>query len=166
MSVVNIDQNYANNTMGNMTTACPFCKQCLFLETVGSGEDNGGVLIYMPEISQADLNGISHALFCAIANATVHEHSANNIYCALKLRSKPVESVYGEELSNPKLFGQMVLNTPGCEKSHQNKILEGLRLLPLINNFRGQIKDWSQNAASAMEKEVSLGGNISVNVNE
>ena len=33
--VVNIDGNYAHNTMSNLITACCFCSQCLFLESVG-----------------------------------------------------------------------------------------------------------------------------------
>ncbi len=60
--VVNLDGNYANNKLSNMATACCFCSQCLFLESIGLDDMGGGQLIYMPEMSQADLNSFCHVL--------------------------------------------------------------------------------------------------------
>lgn len=40
--IVNIDGNYLNNKLSNMITACCFCSQCLFLESVGLDEMGGG----------------------------------------------------------------------------------------------------------------------------
>src|SRR5688572_30086292 len=54
--IVNLDGNYHNNKFSNLVTACCFCSQCLFLESVGLDEMGGGQLIYLPELSQADLN--------------------------------------------------------------------------------------------------------------
>src|SRR5262245_61255351 len=54
--VVNADGNYANNKLSNMITACCFCTQCLFLQSVGVDEMGGGQLIYLPEVSQNDLS--------------------------------------------------------------------------------------------------------------
>src|ERR1700730_2887415 len=62
--VVNIDQNYRNNKLTNLVTACCFCAQCFFLDAVGVSY-GGGTLIYMPEISQTELNSFCHILFCA-----------------------------------------------------------------------------------------------------
>ena len=53
--IVNLDGNYTNNKLSNMVTACCFCSQCLFLQSVGLDEMGGGQLIYLPEMSQADL---------------------------------------------------------------------------------------------------------------
>ena len=50
--IVNLDQNYRNNSMTNMVTACCFCAQCFFLEAVGKDDYGGGVLIFLPEMSQ------------------------------------------------------------------------------------------------------------------
>ena len=152
MSVVNRDGNYRNNKMSNMLTACPLCKQCLFVERVPV-MGGGGVLILMPEMSQADLNGLCHSLFCAIANATVHERTAQDTYNTLKLRANPIEETYGEGRSDPKIFGEMVLNTPidGIDKI-AGRILKDLRLLPKLTDFKQQIKDWSQDAAATVNK--------------
>ena len=152
MWVVNRDRNYRNNKMSNMATACPLCKQCFFIEHVNA-MGGGGTLIYLPEMTQADVNGLCHSLFCAIANATVHERTAQDTYNTLKLRSNAVESVYGEGRSDPKVFGEMVLNTPieGIEKISYD-VLRDLRLLPKLASFKQQIKDWSQDASVASAK--------------
>lgn len=152
MSVVNRDGNYRNNKMSNMLTACPLCTQCLFVERVPM-LGGGGTLVHLPEMTQSDLNGLCHTLFCAIANATVHERTAQDTYNTLKLRANPVESAYGEGRSDPKIFGEMVLNTPldGIDKV-ANRTLKDLRLLPKLTDFKQQIKDWSQDAAATVIK--------------
>ena len=66
--VVNKDQDYRNNALDNLVTACVFCTQCFFLESVGDNGYGGGTLIYTNEISQADINAFCHVLFCAMAN--------------------------------------------------------------------------------------------------
>src|SRR3990167_8472191 len=48
--VVNLDGNYANNKPDNLVTACCFCSQCFFMESVGVGGYGGGTLIYLPEL--------------------------------------------------------------------------------------------------------------------
>ena len=107
--VINQDNNYQNNKLSNLATACCFCAQCSFLEAVGKGDYGGGTLVYLPEMTQEELNGLCHVLFCAISNATSYRNDAQSIYRDLKLRSKPVEEKLGEGLSQPALFGQILL---------------------------------------------------------
>jgi intracellular multiplication protein IcmJ len=148
--VINVDNNYRNNKLSNLATACCFCAQCFFLEAVGKGEYGGGTLIYMPEICQEDLNGFCHVLFCAIANASEYRTDAQNIYRSLKLRSKLVEEKLGEGMGDPALVGQMlnniILNT---EETPLPSWLNSLRLLPARARFTQQIEVW---AAAALEE--------------
>ena len=151
MTVVNLDHNYRNNVASNLVTSCPLCAQCHFIEYIGCGDNNGGILIYMPELSQAELNGLCHALFCAIANATMHEHTAQNLYNSLRLRAQAVEQVYGEGRSDHAVFGKMVINTPSSDSDAlQKHVLKDLRILANISSFSEQIKSWSMQAASSM----------------
>lgn len=147
--VINLDHNYRNNKLSNMATACCFCSQCFFMEAVGKGDYGGGTLIYLPEITQPELNGLCHVLFCAIANATHYRVDAQNIYRNLKLRSKIVEDKLGEGMSNPSLVGQVLLNTPEPEQAMQADWLKPLRLLPARARFNTQISAW---AAAALEE--------------
>ena len=148
--VVNLDHNYRSNKTTNMVTACCFCTQCFFLEAVGKDEYGGGVLIYLPEMSQNELNGLCHVLFCAISNATVYRADAQNIYRTLKLRTKVVEQHLGEGMSNPAILGQMLIDAARESRAKiSDKILKDLRLLPSQEKFHQQITDW---AKAAMEE--------------
>ena len=58
----------------------------LFVEAVGKSDFGGGTLIYLPEISQTELNALSHALFTAMASGnTTDDNNANNTYRSLRL---------------------------------------------------------------------------------
>src|SRR4051812_10211836 len=52
--IINLDQNYYHNKLSNLVTACCFCAQCFFLESVGVSY-GGGTLIKANELSQSNL---------------------------------------------------------------------------------------------------------------
>lgn len=145
--VVNLDNNYRNNQQSNLVTACCFCSQCCFLEAVGKDDHGGGILIYMPEISQNDLNGFCHVLFCAISNATDYVEDAQNIYRNLKSRSQIVEEYLGEGMSDCSLFGRMLLDSPSKDQYIiEKEVLTSLRLLPSYSKFSQLIRELSESA--------------------
>ena len=79
--------------------------------------------------------------------------NVQDVYNTLKLRSNPVEAAYGEGRSDPKIFGEMVVNTPiDTIERVSNEILKDLRLLPNLNKFKQQIQDWSSDAAATASK--------------
>src|SRR5579864_5537209 len=128
--IVNLDSNYLNNKINNLITACCFCSQCLFIESMGVDEMGGGQLIYMPEMGQADLNSFCHVLFCAMGNGTGYQDSAQSIYRSFKFRSQQVESKFGSGTSNPSIFGQLVLEYQAKNPESKLNILQEIRLLP------------------------------------
>jgi intracellular multiplication protein IcmJ len=147
--IVNIDGNYANNKISNMITACCFCSQCLFLETIGLDEMGGGQLIYAPEMTQPDLNSFCHVLFCAMGNGTGYQESAQAIYRSLKFRSQIIENKFGAGTSNPAMFGQMILEYQANNAGATVDILKDIRLLPSYTKFKIQLDAW---AAAALEE--------------
>jgi len=142
--VVNLDGNFGNNRMMNLVTACCFCSQCFFLESVGVGGFGGGSLIYLPEMPQEKLNGLCHVLFCAITNNTGYKQSAQTIYRSFKYRSQMVEDKFGEGTSDPSLMGQLLIDA-NVANDHEkmNDMFENLRLLPSRAKFRKQIEHWA-----------------------
>lgn len=149
--IVNLDGDYRNNKISNMVTACVFCTQCFFLESVGKNDYGGGNLIYFPELSQTDLNGLCHVLFCAIANATNYHSDAQSVYRSLKLRTKIVEEKLGEGMSNPSLVGQMLIDAQIKDRKKLSEdLLKDLRLLPSRTKFNKQIETWAQAALEEM----------------
>lgn len=148
--VVNLDQNYTNNKLSNLITACVFCAQCFFIESVGVGDFGGGTLIYLPEIRQADLNSFCHVIFCAIANDTGYKNTAQAIYRNLKFRSQIIEEQFGEGTSNPAVFGQLLLD---CELALTEPLQMKMRLLPSRGRFKKQIEHWASAALQELATE-------------
>ncbi len=155
--VINLDGNYTRNELSNLATSCCFCTQCLFLQAVGLDEMSGGQLIYMPEISQADLNSFCHVLFCAMGNNTGYQESAQAIYRSFKFRSQPVELKFGMGTSNPAVFGQMMLEYLARNKQKSSGLMKDLRLLPSNVKFRVQLDTWAASALKELEAESTEG---------
>ncbi len=147
--IVNLDGDYNNNRLPNLATACCFCSQCLFIESVGVGGYGGGTLIYRPELSQPELNSLCHVLFCAITNDTGYKNSAQTIYRSFKFRSQVVEEKFGEGTSDPSIFGHLLIDSGPVTNENLTKIFNNIRLLPSRAKFRKQIERW---AASALEE--------------
>lgn len=151
--VVNLDGNYSNNKASNMITACCFCSQCLFIQSVGMDEMGGGQLVYLPELSQADLNSFCHVLFCAMENNTGYQDSAQSIYRSLKFRSQVIENKFGSGTSNPVVMGQLIVEYEQQAPDKKVNILSGLRLLPSQAKFRVQLEAWAAAALQELRAE-------------
>ena len=154
--VVNLDGNYTHNKLSNLATSCCFCAQCFFIESVGVGGYGGGSLIYLPELSQIELNSLCHVLFCAIMNDTGYKSTAQSIYRSLKFRSQPVEEKFGEGTSDPSIFGRLLIDL-GIETEKSDQLFQDIRLLPSRAKFRRQIERWAASALDEMSgKPVGL----------
>ena len=151
--VVNLDGNYRNNKFKNMITACCFCAQCFFIEEAGRGGFGGGKLIYLPEMSQIELNSFCHVVFCAMTNGTNYREISQTIYRGLKFRSQPIEDKFGVGASNPAVFGQMLLEYDGenAEEIREN-LLSNFRLLPTYAKFKKQLERWATSAVEELAK--------------
>ena len=147
--VVNLDSDYTNNRLSNLVTACCFCAQCFFIESVGVGGYGGGTLVYLPELTQTELNSLCHVLFCAITNDTGYKSSAQNIYRGFKFRSQVVEEKFGEGTSDPAIFGQLMIDAGVNKEDIKDQLFKNIRLLPSRAKFRKQIEKW---ASSALEE--------------
>jgi intracellular multiplication protein IcmJ len=116
---------------------------------VGVGGYGGGSLIYLPELTQAEVNSLCHVLFCAVTNDTGYKNSAQTIYRSFKSRSLAVEEKFGEGTSDPSIFGHLLIDAGPVSDEDLSKIFNNIRLLPSRAKFRKQIERW---AASALEE--------------
>ncbi len=151
--VVNIDSNYHNNKMDNMVTACCFCAQCCFIESVGIGGYGGGDLIFLPELSQTALNALCHVLFCEMANDTGYKNTAQIIYRSFKSRVEAVEKKYGEGTSDPSVLGHLLIDSGEIKTEKSKTVLASLRMLPSRAKFRRQIEGWAVHALEEMTQQ-------------
>lgn len=152
MDVINADGNYQHNTIDNLITACPFCTQCFFLDGIGKSDFGGGLLIYMPELTQNDLNALCHVLFAMMISGTQSSADAKTIYRNLRLRSQYVEKELGKGLSTPSVYGQLLIDSKIEDKdSLHNKLMSKMRVLPVMNRYVDQMEAW------ALEALIGLG---------
>lgn len=151
--VVNLDLDYTHNKLSNLVTACCFCAQCFFLDSVGVGNYGGGTLIYLPEIPQAELNSFCHVMFCAIVNDTMYKMSAQSIYRSLKSRGQMVEDKFGEGRSDPAAFGRLLIESGVDTRTEGAAIFKHIRLLPSHRKFRKQIEHWAVQALDELSTE-------------
>lgn len=154
LDIINIDGNYRHNKGSNMLTACAFCAQGFFLESIGVGSFGGGVVIHLPEISQIQLNALCHVLFPIVDGHDAASSQANSLLRDLKFRTLPIEKAFGEGMSEASKFGAMLLNGQlSFEERH--KVLQEVRLLPQKSRFETQLMAWQTEASqdSAAEED-------------
>lgn len=110
-----------------MATACQFCHQCLNLTRVSSMRS--GVLIWLPELTQADLHHVMRGLYLARLS---HRHSsrANAALDALEKRREDARDRLGSD--DPRVLAERLEAAGGLRESVLPPELEaGIRLMPI-----------------------------------
>ncbi len=152
--VINLDDNYQNNSRGNLATACPLCAQCFFIESIGTGSFGGGSVVYLPEMTQVQLNALCNESFVAIQRKAPEAVVAENILRDFKFRTSDVEKIFGDGMSDPAKFGTLIL-TAKLAQDQLAKILVPLRLLPMRTRFT-EFAEAVVRAASESESDESF----------
>jgi len=142
MEVVNIDQDYNHNAINNLATACQFCAQCFFLDSIGLDGRSGGTIIHLPEFSQADLNHFCRALFCSLLRDAPYKGKLQAVFLSLQDRSQAVSNVFGPHAELPVNFGQSLIDCGLNEAQLKHPILSELKLLPARKYYKEQAEYW------------------------
>jgi intracellular multiplication protein IcmJ len=142
--VVNRNQDYSpgQSKLDNLATACPFCAQCFFLDEIGHGNNWGGTLVYLPEISQADLNHFCRVLFASMLRDAPYKGKLQTAYLSLKDRENIVNDIFGPKSSDPYTFGQALIDSSLTDDQLKHPIMAQLRLLPEKKCFAQEILYW------------------------
>lgn len=140
--IVNIDNNYENNNFNNLATACSFCAQCFFIDSLGMDGKSGGTIIYLPEINQMDLNHFCRALFCSMLREAPYKGKLQAAYLSLQDRAQPVETVFGPSTQEPTVFGQSLIDSDLTDAQFKHPIFTELKLLPTRKYYKTQAEYW------------------------
>lgn len=133
-----------------LVTVCTFCEQCLMLERAGMM--GSGILVWLPEMGQAELNHLARAIYVAKASETDLAQTAARAFDVLAARRTDAKKRIG---SDDPLILATVMHENLDDKTYKSAVtkLEGLRLLPLdkyvvrgkgadINQFSQMVKYW------------------------
>ena len=122
------DGNPLNTSDDNLVTACIFCHQCFHLDKVG--EMKSGTLIWMPEMTQAQVNNLARAIYVArITQGPMTEIARNTLEMIMKRREEAIARLKTDDPHVLSLVLRDYLTKGQYEKRHEK--LDGIRLFPL-----------------------------------
>ncbi len=153
-----LNDDHEDNSMDNLVTACPLCHQCFHLDTAST--TNGGKIIWLPEMTQQELNYLSRAIFIAAESARMAEESgekvsgftkmASMLENSLSQRSLVVEQYIQQGASDPANFATALLNMKEERYEAREEFIKPFKLLNLKTRFPVQTKYWKNNTFQEM----------------
>lgn len=122
------DGNPQNTADDNLVTSCIFCHQCFHIDQVA--DMKSGVLIWMPELAQAQLNHLARAIYVArITQGPMAEVARKSLEMIMRRREEAVGRV---KTDDPQILS-LVLRDYMDRNQYQTAMqkLDGIRLFPL-----------------------------------
>ncbi|MDX2028794.1 MAG: type IV secretion protein DotN [Alphaproteobacteria bacterium] len=129
----------------SLVTACTFCEQCVTLERAGI--TGPGVLLWLPEIGQAELNHAARAIYIARRSEGPIAEAATRALDALMARRADAKKRLGGD--DPLLLATVLQETlDEKEITQATAKLDGIRLLPpdkyLVRGPKGDTNQFPQ----------------------
>ncbi len=120
--------NQQDLSENNLKTVCIFCHQCFNLHNVSVMRS--GVLLWLPEISQADLHHISRAIYVARISQGPIAEAARKSLDALMKRREAVRARIGTD--DPYILASILQDyLTDAHYAKRDEKIEGIRLFPL-----------------------------------
>lgn len=138
--VHHLDDNHGNNEQSNLVTACGWCHMCFHLGMCGLKDS--GVVIWCPELTQAQINNLCRSIFVSIANNGKYSETCRKVYNILESRSNLIKDELGESAIKPEVIGQAFMDMSEEEYSNRDKKFPGLRILPKMLAFSEIVSYW------------------------
>lgn len=125
--ILNLGGNWRD--LDTITTACIFCQQCFYLNSIG--RMRSGVLVTFPDIEQADLNRLAVEIYIARRSQT--QDTARQASACFNLLMDTRETTREQlDTYNPEKLAEMLRDCKtDAERAVINKKLTGVRLFPL-----------------------------------
>lgn len=126
--VLHINGDVYDNAESNLATVCIFCHQCFNLDQVGNMKS--GVLLWLPEVEQADLHHMARAIYVARISQGPIAEAARKALDALMKRRDPVRKRIGTDDA----YTLATVLKDYLSEHHYNiraQKLDGIRLFPL-----------------------------------
>lgn len=176
--VHHLDDDHKNNDPLNLSCTCPLCHQVFHLGLVGMKD--GGELVYLPELSQVELNQLALVMWLVtevdVGQFKDAQHAV--LFNRLQGKAKTIEGMMGnrrgavllrlkaalegtkfppELLSrlkpahlSPSLFANVLMSLTDEQYAKRKELLGGLRLLPSSTRFKERIAHWSSEQGSVL----------------
>lgn len=134
----------------NMVTACTFCN--LSLNTGAIGGNEKGLIIFLPQLSQAELNWLVHACALSQKNGGRLSTVSTALYGELESLALKADSIWGEGISSPTSLTGVFYSLSTQHYKVRNQLFYGLRFLPNIDLFENEIDYWFETSYEKMNR--------------
>lgn len=160
LEVHHIDDDHHNNELDNLVTLCPYCHQVF---TLGRrGDLFSAIPIWLPEISQAELNLLCHGIFFLLQLDERSRKDEIRLSESSKVRCAHVADLYQNLLSQGdarlqalgvpltsfdalEVLSGALTGLTDREYALRHLFLGSLRLVPDMTHFSEQINFWVDN---------------------
>lgn len=155
-----LDDDHTNNLIDNLVTVCPLCHQNFHLDTLSV--TNGGKIIWLPEMSQQELNYICRTLFIALDAAEQMNEGidtekipkfvkvANMFLSSFEERGLQIEQHFRGNAQDPAIFATSLINMKPEDYEKRNKNIKNFKLLHFYNRYAIQAKYWRSETFKSM----------------
>jgi intracellular multiplication protein IcmJ len=130
-------------------TSCAICFESQRLKY--AVDSNFGTLIYLPEVSQAQLNSIVHFTLSVIEDEVSENHKSQMQHVKRSMRTDYAllqsREVALREILNLDSIIELVdflIKMPDSAYSQRSKFLNGVRYLPNLNAYKNRAVKWKQ----------------------
>lgn len=130
LELVNKDFDYHNNAKSNIIPACRFCLPCVLLDGFGRDPLFKGKIIYLPEMTQVQLNHFMRGLYAAIQKNPAASARLKEILISFDERREYVAQIFGKNSYEPELFSQGLMDIFVDSEHLKHPALKTVRFLP------------------------------------
>lgn len=130
LELVNKDFDYQNNAKTNIIPACRLCLPCVLLDGFGRDPLFKGKIIYLPELSQIQLNHFVRALYAAMQKNSAASARLKELLISFDERREYVTQIFGKNSYEPELFSQGLMDIFVDNEHLQHPTLKMVRFLP------------------------------------
>ncbi len=140
--LVNKNFDYHDNSKKNIVPACSLCSPCVVMDGFGQDPSIGGLIVFVPEFTQVQLNHLVRALYASSEKNPAYHARLNEIFLSFEERKEYVEKILGKNGYQLEYFAQGLLDIFVDANKLQHPIFKNLRFLPDKAKLKNEIPDF------------------------
>lgn len=144
LELVNKNHDYQDRTRQNIVPCCSLCLPVLLVDGYGQDPDFQGTIIYLPELSQIQLNHLLRASVAILHKHNLYQTKLNDVFANLDERKEYMEKILGKNSHKVEFFAQGLLDIFLNEQKMAHLLFKHLRYLPDKNILKKQAEEYSK----------------------